>query len=71
MARFRSGQTVSWNWGAHSASGKIVQSFTRKVRRTIKGRQIIRKGTRKRPAYLIEQQDGSRVLKLETELTAD
>ncbi|SMO38846.1 DUF2945 domain-containing protein [Paracoccus laeviglucosivorans] len=69
MSKFHKGDAVTWRWGAHQASGEIAETFTRKVRRTIRGRQITRKGTRKRPAYLIRQDDGSRVLKLETELS--
>lgn len=71
MAKFTKGSKVTWRWGAHSATGVVEESFSRKVRRTIKGRRITRKGTRKRPAYLIRQEDGDRVLKLETELRAD
>lgn len=67
---FRKGSKVSWTWGAHSASGKIVERFTKKVTRTIKGTEITREASAKEPAYLIEQDDGDRVLKGRSELSA-
>ena len=67
---FRTGAAVSWRWGAHSAHGKVAERFERRVQRTIKGEKIVRNGTSRNPAYLIEQQDGGRVLKLGSELTA-
>ncbi|KKC33360.1 DUF2945 domain-containing protein [Devosia psychrophila] len=68
---FRTGSKVSWKWGAHTAHGKIVESFTEKVTRTLKGSEVTRGASRKEPAYLIEQDDGDQVLKSRSELTAD
>ncbi|MGL6340387.1 MAG: HVA1 family protein [Waterburya sp.] len=34
----------------------------------MKGKKITRKGTKDNPAYLIEQEDGTNVLKLKSEL---
>lgn len=68
---FRKGSKVSWKWGAHTAHGKIVESFTEKVTRTLKGSEVTREASRKEPAYLIEQDDGDQVLKSRSELTAD
>ena len=67
---FRKGSKVRWKWGAHSAEGKIVERFTSKVTRTIKGAEVTRDASRKEPAYLIEQDDGDKVLKSRSELTA-
>lgn len=67
---FRKGSKVSWNWGANTAQGKIVERFTGKTTRTIKGAEVTRDASRKEPAYLIEQDDGDRVLKSRSELTA-
>lgn len=66
----RKGSKVSWHWGAHNATGKIVERFERDVTRTIKGTEVTRKATRKEPAYLIEQDDGDQVLKSRSELRA-
>ena len=68
---FRKGSKVSWSWGAHTAHGKIVESFTSKVSRTIKGTEVTREASRKEPAYLIEQADGDKVLKSRSELSSD
>ncbi|EJL24018.1 DUF2945 domain-containing protein [Novosphingobium sp. AP12] len=65
---FRTGAKVRWHWGAGSAIGKIAERFERRVSRTIKGKRIARNGTPENPAYLIEQDDGSRVLKRASEL---
>ena len=68
---FRKGQTVSWSWGSGTAKGKVSERFDRKVQRTIKGSKIVRNGSKDDPAYLIEQDDGDRVLKLGSELKGD
>jgi hypothetical protein len=65
---FRKGQSVRWQWSGSSASGKIAERFERRVQRTIKGAKIVRKGTRDDPAYLVEQENGDRALKLGSEL---
>ena len=66
----RKGSKVSWKWGAHEAHGKIVERFTTKVTRTLKGTEVTREASAKEPAFLIEQEDGDQVLKSKTELTA-
>ena len=67
-ASFRQGQSVKWNWASGQAHGKVQERFERKVQRTIKGSKIVRNGSKENPAYLIEQQDGAKVLKLGSEL---
>jgi len=64
----RQGTPVSWQWGAHTAYGKVEQAFTRTVSRTILGKRIRRKGTAEEPAYLLRQDDGGRALKSHSEL---
>ena len=66
----RKGSKVSWKWGAHEAHGKIVERFTAKVTRTLKGTEVTREASAKEPAFLIEQEDGDQVLKSKSELTA-
>jgi len=68
---FRKGQAVRWNWGAGSASGKVAERCERRVQRTVKGAKIVRNGSAEDPAYLVEQDDGDRALKLGSELDAD
>ena len=67
---FRKGQTVIWDWGGGTATGKIKDRYERTVKRTIKGSEITRNGDADNPAYLIEQNDGDEVLKLASELRA-
>ena len=67
---FRKGSKVTWKWGAHTAEGKIVERFTEKVTRTIKGSEVTREASTKEPAFLIEQDDGDKVLKSKSELSA-
>lgn len=66
----RKGSKVAWEWGNGRAEGRVVEVFERRVSRTIKGKRIARNGTKGNPAVLIEQDDGDRVLKRSSELTA-
>ena len=66
--KFRKGQSVEWAWGKGHAVGKIAESFTESITRTIKGSKITRHGTQANPAYLILQEKGNEVLKLHSEL---
>ncbi len=65
----KKGTKVKWNWGKGTAEGKVTEKFTKPVTRTIKGSKIKRNATEEKPAYLVEQQDGDKVLKSESELT--
>ena len=64
----RKGSAVTWTWGAHEAHGKIAEIFTRRVQRIIEGKKIVRNGTATEPVYLVEQADGGRALKSQSEL---
>ncbi|WP_027039307.1 DUF2945 domain-containing protein [Mesorhizobium ciceri] len=68
MRKLRKGTRVTWAWGAHTAEGKVTESFTRDVKRTIEGAEVARKASEDEPAYLIEQADGGHVLKSHSEL---
>lgn len=63
------GDQVSWNWGRGTGTGTVTQRFTAKVTRTISGTDVTRNATKDEPAYLIEQDDGDRVLKSASELS--
>jgi hypothetical protein len=67
----RKGAKVWWHWGVRKAHGRVAERFARRVQRTIKGEKIVRNGSAKNPAYLVEQEDGGRALKLGSELSAD
>lgn len=64
----RTGSDVSWKWGSSTASGKVTEVHQDKVTRRSKGESITRDGTDDNPAYVIEQEDGTTVLKLKSEL---
>ena len=70
MAQYSKGDSVKWNWGSGTAEGTVQESFTERVTRTIKGNEVTRDADDDNPAYLIEQEDGDRVLKSESELSA-
>jgi hypothetical protein len=67
---YSAGATVCWKWGGGEAKGVIKERFDRRVQRTIEGSRIVRNGTASNPAYLIEQEDGGKVLKLGSGLSA-
>jgi hypothetical protein len=65
----RKGSNVKWKWGSGEAKGKVIDTFSEKVTKTIKGSEITRNGEKGNKALLIEQEDGDKVLKLESEVT--
>ncbi|MGB3541995.1 DUF2945 domain-containing protein [Rubrivirga sp.] len=69
MPAYNKGDKVEWNWGDGTGTGTVQESFTDEVTRTIKGNEVTRNADSDNPAYLIEQEDGDRVLKSESELS--
>jgi hypothetical protein len=67
----RTGSNVKWKWGEGYASGAVEETFTREVKRTIDGNEVTRKGEEGNKALLIKQDNGQRVLKLESEVEKD
>jgi len=65
----RKGSKVRWKWGSGEATGKVMETFTEKVTKTIKGSEITRIGEEGNKALMIVQEDGDKVLKLESEVT--
>lgn len=68
MSKHRKGTEVSWKWGQGVGEGKVQESFTGRVTRTIKGHEVTRNATPEEPAYLIVTREGRRVLKSESEV---
>jgi hypothetical protein len=68
-ADYSAGDTVSWQWGDGTATGKVTGVFPRRVQRTFEGAKVVRNGTPDNPALTIEQENGSRVLKLASEVS--
>ncbi|MDZ5660631.1 DUF2945 domain-containing protein [Nocardioides sp. S-58] len=64
----RTGTTVKWKWGRSWAEGKVTEVHHGDISRTTKGSEITRRGSDDDPAYVIEQEDGTVVLKLQSEV---
>lgn len=62
------GSEVKWKWGNGTAKGKVEETYTKKVTKTIDGSEITRDGEEGNKALYIKQDDGSKVLKLESEV---
>ncbi|MFD0798379.1 DUF2945 domain-containing protein [Maribacter chungangensis] len=62
------GTQVKWNWGSGTTKGKVQETYTSKVAKTIKGSQVTRNGEEGNKALFIEQEDGDHVLKSEDEV---
>ncbi|MEM5541127.1 DUF2945 domain-containing protein [Sulfitobacter sp. AS92] len=65
---YREGTKVEWDWGNGTGTGKIVKKYTQKITLKLQGSEVTRKATDDEPAYKIEQDDGSEVLKSGSEL---
>lgn len=68
MTSYNKGDTVSWSWGNGSTTGKIESVSHSKTEIQSKGESITRNGSKKDPAITIKQDDGTKVLKLASEL---
>jgi hypothetical protein len=68
----RKGTKVSWKYGTGTATGKIESVHKESITRKLKGSDITRNGTTEDPALVIVQDNGDKVLKLQSEVkTAD
>lgn len=64
----KKGTKVKWNWGSGTAEGKVEETYTTKVTKTIKGTEVTRNGEEGNKALYIKQEDGDYVLKSEDEV---
>ena len=64
----REGSEVKWKWGNGTATGTVKRTYTKEITKTIDGSEITRKGEEGNKALYIEQEDGAKVLKLESEV---
>jgi len=64
----REGTKIKWAWGQGYAEGKVISTHTEKITKHIQGNEVTRNGTQDNKALLIEQEDGTQVLKLEREV---
>lgn len=68
MAGYGEGTKVEWDWGKGTAKGQIVEVYTQKITREIKGSAVTRAASEDEPAYLLKQGDGDEVLKAHSEV---
>ncbi|TRX60500.1 hypothetical protein FNH22_05465 [Fulvivirga sp. M361] len=64
----RKGSKVTWSWGTGTAEGKVQETYTKTVLKTINGNKVTRNGEPGNKALFIRQEDGSEVLKLASEV---
>lgn len=64
----REGTKVKWKWGNGTAEGKVQETYTSKVTKTIKGTTVTRDADDDNKALYIKQDDGDHVLKSESEV---
>lgn len=65
----KKGTIVKWAWGNGSATGKVEEIHHSRISRTIDGSDVTRNGSDDDPAYVIAQEDGTTVLKLQSEVS--
>ncbi|WP_299224874.1 DUF2945 domain-containing protein [uncultured Psychroserpens sp.] len=64
----KEGTQVTWKWGNGKAIGKVQETYTEKVTKTIKGTEVTRNGEAGNKVLYIKQDDGDYVLKNESEV---
>ena len=64
----RKGTQIKWQWGNGYAEGKVKETYTTSITKSLKGNDVTRHGSRDNKALLIIQDDGTEVLKLENEV---
>ena len=64
----RKGSKVSWKYGTGTATGKIESVHKEPIVRTVKGSEIHRNGSADDPALVIVQDNGDKVIKLQSEV---
>jgi hypothetical protein len=62
----RKGTKVQWKWGNGTAEGEVVETYTSKITKKIKGNSVTRIGEETDKALYIKQDDGDYVLKSES-----
>lgn len=65
---YSSGDQVKWKWGNGTAEGTVENVSHEKTVIQSNGETITRNGTKDDPAVVIKRSDGTKVLKLASEL---
>lgn len=64
----KKGDKVSWKWGSSEAEGKVEKTHTSDTSIKSKGTTVKRKASKDKPAVEIKQENGTKVLKSESEV---
>jgi len=64
----RKGTKVTWKWGIGQAEGKVSETYAESVTKNLDGAEVTRNGSSSDKALLIEQENGSKILKLTSEV---
>lgn len=67
----KEGSLVSWKWGKGVATGNVREIFDRPVTITSKGSKVTRNGNAQNKALFIVQENGTELLKLESEVQSE
>ena len=62
------GTLVKWKWGNGTAKGTVKETHAKEITKTLDGSEVTRNGEEDNKALIIEQKDGTLVLKLESEV---
>ncbi|WP_116081951.1 DUF2945 domain-containing protein [Tropicimonas sp. IMCC34011] len=65
---YKEGDKLQWNWGNGTGTGTVSKVYTQKITKKIKGNEVTRDASEDEPAYLLKQEDGTEVLKSESEV---
>jgi hypothetical protein len=65
---YTKGDTVKWKWGNGSAEGTVEKVSDSRTRIQSKGKSISRNGSADNLALVIKQDDGTKVIKLASEI---
>ncbi len=65
---YEEGDKVEWDWGNGTGQAVVQKKYTQKRTLKINGSEVTRDADDENPAYKLEQDDGSVVLKSHSEL---
>jgi len=68
MHKYTAGEKVSWKWIERTASGTVEEVCHERTQIVSKDTLVTRNGTEDNPAIIIRQDNGTKVLKLASEL---
>ena len=62
------GDHVAWKWGNGLAEGTVIDVRPKRTELMTRGAQVVRNGSETNPAVIIQQESGTKILKLASEL---